>query len=166
MSEERRKLFLYGAERLRAINAAIRKNFERRYDGEEYRKAWHTAVNELHENYEALAFPGGLSNQMIRLRQGDPIAVERAVEFLEVDPLFFRSGYLKEEMLQLINRFELSSGQASRLRQVVIDRIHGEDRREFRRYCRLAARIATSEFRAQLAALADSTDSGIRRRAG
>jgi hypothetical protein len=48
----------------------------------------------------------------------------------------------------------------------VIERIQVDERREFRSYCALAKRVRGDEFRSRIAALTESGDAGIRRRAG
>ena len=48
-----------------------------------------------------------------------------AVQFLEVNPEFFRAGYIKEKTVQLLKRVDLTQEQRARLRRVVLDRIQG-----------------------------------------
>ncbi|WP_339074642.1 hypothetical protein [Teredinibacter turnerae] len=72
--------------------------------------------------------------------------LEFAICFLEVDPLFFRSGYVKEELLRKLKRTELNVGQIKRLNAVLEDAVDSRGSREFRAYCRLAAMIASEKL--------------------
>src|SRR5437868_5972807 len=47
-----------------------------------------------------LAFPGGLGHELRLLENGDLRAIELAVCFLEADPWFFRSGYIKADLIK------------------------------------------------------------------
>lgn len=55
-------------------------------------EAWIEACRQFHLSYDQLAFPGGLGESMRRLIEKDPVTIESAVQFLEADPMFFRSG--------------------------------------------------------------------------
>ena len=85
-----------------------------------------------------------------RVRSGDREAVKDAVLFLEVDPWYFRSGYLKERLIDGLKRAPLTEHDRERLRQVILNVAHGRNRREFRYYCRLAAVVENAEFRRAL----------------
>jgi hypothetical protein len=111
--------------------------------------AWHASANGAFAAIQA-AYPPGFWDDFRRLRSGDATALETAIAFLQADAWFFRSGYVKAQLIRFVNRCELSDEQAERLRQVVMHAIQGRDRREFRRYCRLARRISTPGFRADL----------------
>jgi hypothetical protein len=102
---------------------------------------------------------------MKRLKEGNKEAIEMAVQFLEENPEFFRSGYIQEDVIRLIKHIALTEDREARLRQVVLDRIQGEDRREFRRYCHLAAHVSNDELRSEIATLIESADSRTRRHA-
>jgi hypothetical protein len=92
---------------------------------------------------------------MRRLKDHDPGAIESAVAFLEVDPFFFRSGYIKEDLLEHLRWAPLDQDQKRRLQQVILARIRDpKTRREFRRYCRLAPFITEIEFEKEITRLA------------
>jgi hypothetical protein len=116
----------------------------------------------------AAAYPPGfwaaVGENGEELGRGDPAATELAVLFLEADPWFFRSGYVKADLIRRLKRLALSPSIAERLRQVVLAAVDGRDRREFRHYCRLARRVATPELVAALAERRGSPDPGVRRR--
>lgn len=112
------------------------------------------------------ALPPDFGDAYEQIKAGDPTGAERMIEFLEADPYFFRSGYLKADAAQYLKRVPLTPKQRARLRQVILARVADPDRREFRRYCHLAAAVADPDFRDRLAALAQSPAPGVRRRAG
>ncbi len=142
------------AAKLRDLNDAIHATLKDRNKSANHRKRWAEACHQFHSSYDKLAFPGGLGEAKKKLVAGDSATIESAVQFLEVDPIFFRSGYIKEEILEHLSRSELSDGQKRRLREVILQRIRDtRTRREFRRYCRLAPKVSDPDFEAEVAAL-------------
>jgi hypothetical protein len=154
------------AAELRAMYEDIRRAFRSRDAGPAACREWADACRRFHAAYDCLAFPGGLCHGMTSLAGGDPAAVEAAVRFLEADPWFFRSGYIKADVIRWLTRASLSSSQAARLRRVVLARVSGRDAREFRWYCRLARRVADASLREAIRRLADSGPGPVARRAG
>lgn len=122
---------------------------------EEGFRQWSEACSRFHDAYPKLAFPGGLARMHAELPRGLSTVIEDAIRFLETDPYFFRSGYLKGDVLRYLARAPLDAHQEARLRDVVLARVRGPSRREFRRYCRLARRLSTPEFIAQLEEVAE-----------
>ncbi len=111
------------------------------------------------------AYPPGFREAFDALRSGDLSGLEMAIAFLEADPFFFRSGYVKADLIALISRQPLTETQMSRLRQVVIAIVDRRDGREFRRYCHLARHVDDPELRRDLDARYRSEDANVRRRA-
>ena len=111
------------------------------------------------------SYPGGFEEARDKLRSQNPDAIETAIDFLVIDPVYHRSGYIKEELIRHLKRIELTEKQCARLREVILSVVDSGDRREFRRYCQLAARIKNYNFLQALAERVDLKDSGIRRRA-
>jgi hypothetical protein len=72
----------------------------------------------------------------------DKNLIEFVVCFLEVDPRFFRSGYLKQMFITRLKRSELDEATKRRLRIVLLDAVARRGSREFKHYCRLASVIA------------------------
>lgn len=70
----------------------------------------------------------------------DAELLEFVIVFLELNPMFFRSGYIKEEILRKIKRLRLTKKQADRLRNVLYDAVECRGTREFKAYCRLAVK--------------------------
>ena len=86
------ELILQNAEKLRALQDEIHSRLKFRHEGDSQRERWSEACRRFHESYDQLAFPGGLAKWLSKLDANDPFAIEDAIVFLEVDPLFFRSG--------------------------------------------------------------------------
>jgi hypothetical protein len=143
------------AAKLRHLNEAIWSTFRVRHEGAAQMEAWSEACRQFHASYDRLAFPGGLDLGIRRLAQHDSTAIEFAVRFLEADPWFFRSGYIKEEVLKYLRRAPLTDDQKKRLQQVILTRVRDRNtRREFRRYGRLAPAITDPSFEEEVARLA------------
>jgi len=153
------------AARLRELHDAIHETVRTRNDSDEHRARWTEACARFHAEYDALAFPGGLTEGLSRLRAHDVGAIETAIHFLDDDPYFFRSGYIKAELLRRLKHAPLTKSQQQRLRNVILARLSGPDRRELRAYCRLAATLATPAFESEILALADSGDGRTARHA-
>lgn len=100
------------------------------------------------------------------LLAGKSNQVDLYIEFLEGDPFCFRTGYVKAELLLGLKRITLIQNQQERLRNVILMVIEKGDRREFRSYCRLARKIQTPEWLAELEERLLSQESGVARRAG
>jgi hypothetical protein len=86
------------AAKLQAMHEKIQATYKSR--GAE----WSQACEEFRSSYDSLAYPGGLEVGMAALKSSSEFAIETAIEFLEVDPMFFRSGYIKEELIQYLKR--------------------------------------------------------------
>jgi hypothetical protein len=123
------------------------------------------AITHYSERYDQLAFPGGLSRGMMLLAAGDLNAIGAAVDFLESDPHFHRSGYIKADILRYLKRADLDERQRDRLRRVVLDRVRGPDTREFRRYCRIATVLDSGWFRRSLMDQLENPDPVTKRHA-
>ena len=156
-------VFESNAARLRELHAAIKTTCKKRDEGVRQRQAWEAACRSFHESFNRLAFPGGLGEAMQSLKAGNLASLEMAVRFLEADPRFFRSGYIKADLIRHIRKAQLSNEQRMRLQQVVLTRIQGQDAREFRSYCHLARAIADADFERQVVELAASPVSSISR---
>lgn len=98
-------------------------------------------------------------------RYSDKELIEFAVCFLEIDPVFFRSGYLKQVLLTRLKRSDLREPAKRRLRSVLVDAVNRRGSREFRYYCRLAAQIADEGLVEQLRLTVKGEDRSRVRRA-
>jgi len=159
-------LIEFNAAKLRELQSAVKATFTDRHLGEKQKEAWKEAGRRFHDNYDKLASPGGLAKAMSLLAAGDPATTEVAVDFLEADPWFFRSGYIKADVIKHLCRASLNRDAKKRLQRVVIARIHGQDTREFRAYCRLARAVCDATFHTKIAELGTSSVPLVARHAG
>lgn len=124
-----------------------------------------TAQKGAIEEYDLLAFPGGLQKNIELLKQHDPNAIELAITYLQANPYCFRSGYVKQTLARLLKKAPLSKDQIKELQNILLARVHDTEQREFSEYCRLARILVDDAFRAQLEQLAHASDKDIARRA-
>lgn len=150
-----------------AVNAAhrdVRERFRERDSSPEAFDAWREAAAAFHRTGDRLY--AGHDEMLAGLRSGQRSATDAAIEFLEVDPFAFRTGYAKERILTLLKRVQLDERQSDRLRAVVLWAIDHCGRREFRRYAHLAPHVADAGFRASVQSRLASSDPRVRYRAG
>lgn len=142
------------AARLRALYAEIERTFS-----EESHGAAHTAAcAAYHRDYETLAFPGGLERFRKRLKRMEPTAIEEGIEFLEADPWFNCSGYIKEEIVRRLKQAALTDRQRHRLTYVVLGSLTRGTRRLSRHLARLAPIVDSPSFRKSIESLTESSD--------
>jgi len=148
----------------KAVDDAFR-SVRRRSDPKDPATAkWLASVERLNTALTK-AYPAHFWSDLAELRAGNPRHIETALSFLDADPLFFRSGYTKAQVLSAIKRLPLAKADKTRLRTIVLSRIATRGGREFRHYCRLARHLGGAGFRASVATLAASDDPSIARRA-
>lgn len=150
MNNKLLKLIHEHARELVVMNKAMKDAYEEKIKNSKATAQWKTACEKFHSSYDRLAFPGGLKEGMSQLKKGDAAAIEAAIAFLKVDPYFFRSGYIKEEILHYLSRAVLNEKQIIELQEILLDRLNGEERREFKNYCKLAKKIASEAFIAKV----------------
>jgi hypothetical protein len=87
-----------------------------------------------------------------KLVRDEPHDLMPIFEFLQADPLFFRSGYAKEGLLTKLKSYPLTEKDKDALRAIILQRVddEAEVRREFRHYVRLARVLDSPEFRVAL----------------
>jgi hypothetical protein len=115
--------------------------------------------------YDHLAFPGGLAQKLQALTEQHPEAVEDAICFLEVDPWFFGSGYIKERILHNLKRCSMTETQHERLMQCILRSIDGGSRRVFASYARVAGAHPSNALRMAVESRLASADPEVKRRA-
>lgn len=146
------------AQELRELHAAMHRTYRVRSLSQVNAAAWKQACEVFHSNYDRLAFPGGLTRAYDLLKKPDEAIIEAAIAFLEADPYFFRSGYVKADLVRAVSKFPLAPKQQARLQQVILDRVRGPTRREFRKYCNLAPYVTAPGFEHELGELANAAD--------
>ena len=88
------------------------------------------------------------------LASGDADAKESAIRFLEFDPYYYRSGYIKSKLLVRLKNIKLSASEVKRLQKVICNAIVSQlPKCEFKYYARLLKNVGTPEFRQKLQAL-------------
>lgn len=128
-------------EHMARINATVARREKSQQDWQKWKDAchvWHTS-----ENASFALWPLEARD---KIRDGDRETIEDALLFLEVDPWFFRSGYLKERVIRHLKGAQLSDGDKGRLRNIIFAVAIGRNRREWRDYCRLALKVWTPEW--------------------
>ena len=85
------------------------------------------------------------------LASGDADAKESSIRFLEFDPYYYRSGYIKSKLLVRLKNIKLSASEVKRLQKVICNAIVSQPPKcEFKYYARLLKNVGTPEFRAKL----------------
>ena len=147
---------------------AISKTFghvRRRSDHDDPATAqWLAAVARANSAWQSV-FPAHFWEEYEKLKRGDASGAETAIEFLEADPWFPQSGYVKANLANFLKRVHLDPSQISRLQSVVLNIVDKRASQEFRRYCQLARRIDGLVLREGLTSRCANADDGVRRRA-
>ena len=84
---------------------------------------------------------------------------------MEADPIFYRSGYVKQKLIRAIKATMLTPDYVERLQQVVLAVIDKRYDRDMRNYRNLAGKVNSSALRAQLEQRVEQGDFDVRRRA-
>ena len=150
--------FEANATELEKLRERVDETFRRRSESPKNMAAWQEATRAFHAAYDKLAFPGGLNTEFERLRVGDATAIEMAIQFLEANPWYFRSGYHKANILKMLRKHPLSDDQFARMRKVVLERVGGRPVREMRAYVRFAPKVSTPEFEAEIVNIAENAN--------
>ena len=117
---------------------------------------WEKAVKDWKE-FSGFGYPETkfyfFENQtfLAALSAGDAEAKESAIKFLEFDPYYYRSGYIKSKLLVRLKNIKLSASEVKRLQKVICNAIVSpQPKCEFKYYARLLKNVGTPEFRKQL----------------
>jgi hypothetical protein len=159
-----REKIVADSEELVRLNQAIRDTFARRSLSQHGHEEWSKACAKFHSEYANLSYPGG-DEGWGKFLNGDYAEIETAVLFLDVDPYFFRSGYMKEVIWTRLKKFDLSTPQRTRLDAIAIAYLHRRIRRDFWRMARYVRRHGRDEFWQQVVSLQDSTVPTVRMKA-
>lgn len=147
------------------IHAAFKEVVNRHDESDPRTKRWLDAIGAF-SAARSHVYPDDLR----RVEQGALPAAEvdtaDILDFLEADPVFYGSGYMKEELLGVLKRRSLQQHDVQRLQAIILNVVRKADRREFRRYCRVASTIDDERFRQELDALEVAEDPDIRRCSG
>jgi len=103
------------AKQLKELYARIGESVKHRSDSPEGNDAWHQTCSQFHREYDRLAFPGGYSVGVEKIKAGDLATIETALEYLENTPYCFRSQYVATTLSRALNKAPLSERNKERL---------------------------------------------------
>jgi hypothetical protein len=95
----------------------------------------------------------------------DEETIEFIFRFLEIDPNFHRSGYIKERMLDLVKRIDLNALKKERIRSLLINAVQNISGREYRRYCRLLPIVKNETIISEVLKFTSNKNGSLRSRA-
>ncbi|MBW8754466.1 MAG: hypothetical protein JF595_09995 [Sphingomonadales bacterium] len=127
-------------------------------------RRWLDAIEAFREAHSRV-YSRGLQLVEFGALPADEVDTTEILDFLEADPVFFRSGYMKEVLLSTLKQRSLSEVDRERLQAIIIEQVSKSDRREFRRICRVATTVADASFRTRLEIMEQTNDPNISRRA-
>lgn len=155
-----KKLIQYEAEKLYRLNVNINEAYKKRSKDISH---WKKACEEFH------LYVSEIDPFLRRVYEDSEYTCDEQLEFvicfLEVDPIFFRSGYIKEEILRKIKRAKLTKNQMNRLRNILIQAVKDRGSREYKAYCRLAIRIADANLISSLESIFRNNEGALKSRA-
>jgi len=105
------------AKRMNELYARISETVQHRDESPEGLRAWKEACQEFHREYGTLAFPGGFSVGLEKIKAGDLPTIEVALVYLEHTPYCFRSQYVATTLSRALNKVALPEDMASRFFQ-------------------------------------------------
>jgi hypothetical protein len=148
---------------LKKLHEDIRYHFAHAQRDNQHGRLWREACARFHSHVSPLDdwTSAALSGQI----EHDPETQHFVLTFLEHDPVYFRSGYLKEALLRHLKRAKLSKAARARVDEILLDAVRRRGRREFRRYCRLAAALGSEALQVEVDALSNATDRAVASRA-
>jgi hypothetical protein len=147
------------------VHAAFKEVLNRNDSADPRTRRWLTAI-EAFRAACARVYPGSLKEVDQGAKRASEIDTAEMLDFLEADPIFYRSGYMKQKLLTELKRRKLDQHEVERLQRIILAVVQKNDhRREFLRYCRAAANIDDGRFRAELSTLEQSVVPHISQRA-
>lgn len=147
------------------VHASFKEVTKRNDQSDPRTRRWLDAIETFRAAY-ARVYPEALRKVDRGESRAADIDTADMLDFLEADPMFDRSGYMKEKLLTELKRRTLTKSDVARLQTVILGVVQrSSHRREFLRYCRTAANVDDVEFRSKLLALEYSTNAGVSQRA-
>jgi hypothetical protein len=147
-----------------ALHRRIHETFATREKSRDHWERWEAACRDYHA-YKNPTEQLGQPSILRDIRTGMGRWRDDALVFLEVDPWFFRSGYLKEKIVRALKQADLTMSEIERVNGILVTVVDSRKRREFREFCRLAVKVATPTLVAQLSQRETAPDAGVRSRA-
>jgi hypothetical protein len=141
---------------LRELHERVQRTFAKRTTSGKGQEDWNKACKAIHSYHSPL-------EEYFRSACEEPTYIDKrlidfAISFLEADPYYFRSGYLKAIFLKHLKRSALAASHTKRLLNVLVDAAQRRGTREFKYYCRLATRLYDPELVRQLQLIAEGPD--------
>jgi hypothetical protein len=145
------------------VKSAVAQVVNRKNEHDPRTKRWLEAIQRFRLAID-LAYPDALREVDEGKRDISAVHSSDIVEYLAADPIYFRSGYIKERLLRAIKKRDLEPAHAELLQDAVLHVVSTRDCREFRLYCQAATKVDDARLRNGLAAIATSGDADARRR--
>jgi hypothetical protein len=158
-----RELIEAEAKNIRDLRDAIDATYEKRGESKAAMDDWSKACRRAHQ-YVSLIHDWLRQIDKANLSES-PELKDFAITFLEMDPMYFGSGYIKERLLRRLKSAQLDNAEVARLTAVLVDAVRRRGRREFRYYCRLAAVLQQPEVLEESLRLVASSDGRVAARA-
>jgi hypothetical protein len=147
------------------VHAAFKEVVNRNDSSDPRTRRWLSAIEAFRAAYGRV-YPETLRQVDKGAKRASEIDTSDMLDFLEADPIFDRSGYMKEKVLTVLKRRKLDQHEVERLQAIILSVVQKNDhRREFLRYCRAAANVDDERFRAELSALERSDHPHVSQRA-
>lgn len=147
------------------IYAAASEVVDRRDNRDPRTQRWLKAI-EAFNAARANTFPEALQAVDRGEKRAFEINTADMLDYLEADPIIYRSGYMKAKLLIELKRRRLDSHEAQRLQLIILSHVQNQAyRREFFHYCRAAANVDSQQFRVALIILERSNVPSISQRA-
>jgi hypothetical protein len=108
---------------------------------------------------------GDIHSALKNVRGGEPAAIERCLTFLEADPRYFRSGYVKESIWRRFMHAPLTDHQRRRVEDVALGYIGRRLTREYWYMARTMAETGSHAFWQEVRRLAEVSEWTPARRA-
>jgi hypothetical protein len=147
------------------IHAAFKEVVNRNDESDPRTKRWLEAIKAFGAA-RSRVYPEDLRLVELGALPASEVDTADILDFLEADPVFYGSGYMKEELLGALKKRSFQQHEAQRLRAIILNVVRKSDRREFRHYCRVATTVDDERFRQELTTLEVADDLDTRRRSG
>jgi len=146
------------------LHERIDEAFAVRDRSDDHWRHWENACSEFHA-YKPTLFQLGEPAVLNDITAGSGPWRSAALLFLELDPWFFRSGYLKGKVARALKRARLQPEEVDRINGILVAAVDSRNRQEFREFCRLAVRTATARLVDDLGQRQTVADGAVRARA-
>jgi len=147
-----------------ALRSRIADAFPARDSSKEGYQAWSEACAAWH-GYRSILDTFWKDDALQRLEAGDSELLEVAIAFVEVDPYYFRSGYLKKRLFRRLRRLTLPSEEKKKILQGVLYALRSHRGDGWKDFCTLAAAFSGPDFAHSVLRFVVDSDPHVARRA-